>query len=162
MANNRKFKSSKARKFEDLNVYKQARMLTNKVYEITRRGGFSKDYSLVDQIRRASVSVMSNIAEGFERGSNTEFIQFLYIAKGSCGEVRSQLTIAYDQKYVGEDDYKNLVERCVQVSVMLANFIGYLRGSGLRGAKFKKIPKKSMAEELDEMLEEIKRKHNKK
>lgn len=159
MANNRKFKSPKARKFEDLNVYKQARMLTNKVYEITRRSGFSKDYSLVDQVRRASVSVMSNIAEGFERGSNTEFIQFLYIAKGSCGEARSQLTIAYDQKYVGEDDYKNLVERCVQVSVMLANFIGYLRGSGFRGAKFKKIPRKSMAEELDEMLEEIKRKH---
>ena len=115
MANNRKPGSSKPRKFEDLNVYKEARMLTNKVYEITRRSGFSKDYGLVDQIRRASVSVMSNIAEGFERGSNTEFIQFLYIAKGSCGEVRSQLSIAYDQKYVGEDDCKNLVERCIQI-----------------------------------------------
>jgi len=80
--------------FEDLEVWKEARRLTNEIYGATRNDGFSKDFGLRDQIQRAAVSIMSNIAEGFERGGNQEFIQFLYIAKGSCGEVRAQLHVA--------------------------------------------------------------------
>ena len=78
-------------KFEDMEVWQNARSLTKKIYICSSNGKFSKDFGLRDQIRRASVSIMSNIAEGFERGSNKEFIQFLFIAKGSAGEVRSQL-----------------------------------------------------------------------
>jgi len=77
--------------FEDLEVWREARHLTRQVYQITQDATFSRDFGLRDQIRRAAVSVMSNIAEGFERGGNREFIQFLYVARGSCGEVRSQL-----------------------------------------------------------------------
>lgn len=83
-----------ARSFEELHVYQRARDLANAVYAITRTGPFARDFGLADQIRRAAVSVMPNIAEGFERGTSTEFIQFLYIAKGSCGEVRAQLQLA--------------------------------------------------------------------
>lgn len=78
----------------------EARKLANLIYEHTKTGEFKKDFGLVNQIRRAAVSVVANIAEGHERGSNTEFMQFLFIAKGSCGELRAELCIAYDQKYL--------------------------------------------------------------
>ncbi len=152
-----KVQSSRVESFEDLNVYKQARKLTNKIYEITREFPFSKDYALVDQIRRASVSIMSNIAEGFERGTNTEFIQFLFIAKGSCGEVRAQLTIAHDQKYISHDTYLNLVDSCRRISGMLNNLITYLKTSPYRGTKYKKPPIKSMTEEINELLKGLNR-----
>ena len=147
-------KGSRVESFEDLNVYKQAQVLTNRIYEITRQVSFSRDYGLVDQIRRASVSIMSNIAEGFERGTNAEFIQFLFIAKGSCGEVRAQLTIAFDQKYIDENTYKNFVDQCRRISGMLGNLITYLKSSRLKGSKFKRPPTK--AEELNEILQQIK------
>ena len=83
-------------KFEDMEVWQNARSITKKTYICSGSGQFSKDYGLRDQIQRAAVSIMSNIAEGFERGSNKEFIQFLFIAKGSAGEVRSQLYVALD------------------------------------------------------------------
>src|SRR4030065_2762694 len=89
-----------AKMFEELQIWEKARELVKAIYKLSMTDKFKKDYSLVDQIRRSSVSIMSNIAEGFERGSNTEFIQFLYIAKGSAGEVRTQLYIAYDLKYI--------------------------------------------------------------
>lgn len=90
-------KGNAAESFEELHIYQRARELTNSIYALTRSEIFARDRGLVDQIRRAAVSIMSNIAEGFERGATTEFIQFLYIAKGSCGEVRAQLRIAKDQ-----------------------------------------------------------------
>jgi four helix bundle protein len=124
---------------EELNVYNRARELTNEIYEITRKTPFSKDYGLVDQIRRASVSIMSNIAEGFERGTNKEFVQFLFIAKGSCGEVRAQLSIAFDQKYIDEKSYKALFDKCSRTSGMIGNLIKYLKGSKYQGAKYKKV-----------------------
>lgn len=166
MNENEEFKSSrvgssKVESFEDLNVYKQARELANKIYEMTKHGSFLKDYGLADQIRRASVSIMSNIAEGFERGTNAEFIQFLFIAKGSCGEVRAQLSIAFDQKYVDEITYKNLVDRCRRINGMLSNLITYLKGSRFKGSKFKRPKVKSMAEELNEILQQIRSKQNK-
>ncbi len=154
------FKGSRVESFEDLNVYKQARELTNKIYEITRQGSFLKDYGLVDQIRRASVSIMSNIAEGFERGTNNEFIQFLYIAKGSCGEVRAQLMIAFDQKYINENTYKSLVDHCRRISGMISNLITYLKGSKFKGSKFKRPPRKTMAEEINEILQQIRKGQN--
>jgi four helix bundle protein len=148
--------TQKVRQFEDLDIYKQARDLTNAIYRITRSTAFSKDYGLVDQIRRAAVSIMSNIAEGFERGTNAEFIQFLYIAKGSCGEVRAQLAIALDQKYIGHDAYKDLTDLARLVSGMIGNLIQYLKGSTFKGSKFKTPPVKSMQEWLNEKLQEIK------
>jgi len=112
--------------FEELNVWKNAKELVKMVYMFTKQEKFAKDYPLIDQIRRASVSIMSNIAEGFERGSNKEFIQFLYIAKGSCGEVRSQIYIAFDQKYISEDNFAAAKEECIKLSAMISNFIRYL------------------------------------
>ena len=131
-------RNTKVKCFEDLNVYKQARELTNLIYNCTRQKSFSRDYGLVDQIRRASISIMSNIAEGFERGSNKEFIQFLFIAKSSCGEVRAQLMIAFDQGYIDEHTYEQLVEKSKLVGGMIGNFITYLKSSGYTGTKHKK------------------------
>jgi len=127
----------KVRYFEDLVVYQKARALANEVYALTRRAAFAKDPSLVDQVRRASVSVLSNIAEGFERGSNTEFVQFLYIAKGSCGEVRAQLTLALDQGYLGTAEHAKTSDHCRLVSGMLSGLIDYLKGARYRGDKFR-------------------------
>ena len=90
--------------FEELIVWKEARNLANEVYAFCEEGPLSRDFGLRDQIRRAVVSVMSNIAEGFERETTAEFIRFLYIAKGSAGEVRSQLYLARDRQYIEEPD----------------------------------------------------------
>jgi four helix bundle protein len=87
-------KSMQVKNFEDLEIWKDARILTKAIYQLTKDVKFAKDIALRNQIRRAAVSIMSNIAEGFERGGNQEFIQFLYVAKASCGEVRSQLYVA--------------------------------------------------------------------
>ncbi len=129
-------KGRAAERFEDLHVYQRARELVNAIYQLTRTGDFARDFGLVDQIRRAGVSIMSNIAEGFERGSTTELIQYLFIAKGSCGEVRAQLAIACDQEYVGRADYVRLHDLARRVSGMLSNFIAHLQGSDYRGEKY--------------------------
>lgn len=127
-----------ATSFEDLHVYQRARELTNAVYALTRQGPFSRDFGIVQQIRKASVSVMSNIAEGFERGTTTEFIHYLFIAKGSCGELRAQLQVAADQKYIDAAEYIRLKELCRQIGGMISNFIAHLQGSDYRGEKFSK------------------------
>ena len=127
--------STTVKRFEELKVYQQARELTNRVYTLTRRAGFRQDPGLVDQIRRAAVSVVSNIAEGYERGSTTEFVQFLYIAKGSCGEVRAQLGIALDQGYITAQECEPLEGQCRLTSGMLYKFIQYLQGSAMPGQK---------------------------
>jgi four helix bundle protein len=123
--------------FEDLDVWKKSRKLVNEIYLLTKKQRFSKDFGLVDQIRRSALSVMSNIAEGFERGSNTEFIRFLYIAKASCGETRSHLFIAFDQGYLSEEELENAKSFPKSVSGMIGGFISYLRGSKMKGEKFK-------------------------
>jgi four helix bundle protein len=126
------------KQFEDLEVWKDARRLTQRIYHITQAERFSKDFALRDQIRRATISIMSNIAEGFERGGNQEFCQFLYVAKGSCGEVRSQLYIALDQNYISRNEVEQLTNSYQRLSSMISNFITYLKNSGMKGEKFKK------------------------
>src|SRR5664279_745594 len=115
-----------AKQFEDLVVWQEARGLVNEVYKVTKQGPFRRDFSLRDQITRAAISSMSNIAEGFERGSRREFIQFLNIAKGSTGEVRSQLYVALDQEYVNQKMFEKLRDAALAVSRRLAKFIRYL------------------------------------
>jgi four helix bundle protein len=129
--------NDKVRNFEDLAVYQKARTLIQDVYRLTRDGPFARDFGLMDQIRRAAVSVLSNIAEGYERGSNAELIQFLYIAKGSCGELRAQLMVACDLAYVDVPTHNRLNDEARRVSAMLANLIRHLKTSGFRGPKNK-------------------------
>ncbi len=140
-----------AKSFEELEVWKQARELVNFVYKITKNGSFSKDRGLTDQIRRSAVSVMSNIAEGFERGSNTEFLQYLFISKGSAGEVRTQLYIAMDQGYVSQEEFEKGKLLCVNISGQISGLIQYLKGSKFKGEKFKK-EHKSFRNEVQDLL----------
>jgi four helix bundle protein len=104
----RRLNMSKIKKLEDIESWKSARRLTKQIYEITAAGEFTRDFGLKDQIRRASVSTLSNIAEGFERGGDQEFLQFLSVAKGSCGEVRAQLYVALDQGYLSAETFETL------------------------------------------------------
>jgi four helix bundle protein len=122
--------------FEDLEIWKEARVLTRGIYQLTRDPKFAKDFELRDQIRRAAVSIMSNIAEGFERGGNQEFVQFLYVAKASCGEVRSHLYVALDQSYVAPKDCNEMSKSFRRLSIMISNLIDYLKRSGMKGAKY--------------------------
>lgn len=124
-------------RFEDIEAWKLARRATNRVYEVSSTEPFCRDFALVNQIRRASISVMSNIAEGFERDGNKEFIQFLAIAKGSCGEVRSQLYIAADRRYIDESTFKEIAELLIEASRTISGFMRYLQGATERGSKFK-------------------------
>src|SRR5215216_6140 len=103
-------------RFEDLVAWQKARVLTRAIYEVTRRGDFENDYGLARQIQRAAVSVMSNIAEGFERHSSAEFHHFLYIAKSSCAEVRSQLYVAFDIGYLDEPEFRRLLDQAQEVA----------------------------------------------
>jgi len=114
--------------FEEIDAWQKARDLTNEIYTVTRCGSFSKDYGLRDQIQRASVSIMSNIAEGFERKGVNEFVHFLSIAKGSAGEVRCQLYIARDQGYIDKGTSDKLIAMVTQTSRMIAGLMRYLRG----------------------------------
>jgi len=126
----------KVKNLEDLEIWKDARMLIRIIYRITREPKFSKDFALRDQIQRAGVSIMSNIAEGFERGGNQELVHFLYIAKASCGEVRSQLYVAVDQSYLTQKDCDELTIPFKRLSIMINNLIVYLKRSGMKGTKY--------------------------
>ncbi len=125
------------KRFEDIDSWQKARDLTKEIYRISALPGFTKDYGLREQIRRASVSVMSNIAEGFERSGTGEFVQFLSIAKGSVGEVRSQLFVSLDQKYIGNNEFDTLYKRTIEISRMLSGLMDYLCNSRMKGTKFK-------------------------
>lgn len=116
---------SKISKFEDLIAWQKARALTREVYGATRSGAFVRDYGLSGQIQRASVSIMSNIAEGFERGKRAEFHQFLSTAKGSCAEVRSQLYVALDTGYIEQSRFESLMSMASEVG----RIVGGLRSS---------------------------------
>ena len=113
-------------RFEDIQAWQTARQLTNMVYELSNQTGFNRDFGLRDQIRRASVSVMSNIAEGFESRTDIQFINFLGMARASAGEVRAQLYIASDQKYITEEQFKEAYALAEKCSRQTAKFISYL------------------------------------
>ena len=115
------------RKFEDLQAWKDAIALADAIYAETRTPAFSGDFGLVDQMRRAAVSISSNIAEGFERESNQEFVRFLSIAKGSAGELRSQLHVAKHAGYIGDERFAELYALLSETGRRLAHFISYLQ-----------------------------------
>ena len=117
-------------RFEDIEAWKTARLLTNLVYDLTDQGAFARDYGLKDQIRRAAVSVMSNIAEGFESRTQALFLDFLGRAKGSAGEVRCQLYIALDRAYIDQVQFDAGYELCDKVSRQLYRFMKYLASEG--------------------------------
>lgn len=125
-------------RFEDLDAWKIARELTRDVYRVTSRDRFSRDFGLKDQIRKASVSIMSNIAEGFERDGNREFRNFLSIGKGSAGEVRSQLYVALDQDYVTREDFDVIYAKVRESARVIAGLSNYLKQSDYAGIKFRK------------------------
>ena len=125
------------KRFEDIEAWKKARELTRELYRNSKVGAFSRDFALRDQIRRAAVSVMSNIAEGFERGGNKEFMQFLAVAKGSVGEIESQLYVALDQLYIDESEFVSLKRLAASTKRLIGGLISYLRGSGMKGVKYK-------------------------
>ncbi len=117
---------AKIERFEDVDAWKLARALTAKIYSFAKTGDFSRDYGFRDQICRAAVSIVSNIAEGFERSSRKSFLQFLAIAKGSAGEVRAQLYIAFDLGYISREQFDDAVNDVSRISKMLSRFIEYL------------------------------------
>lgn len=118
-----------AKKFEDLEIWQDARILVSKIYKTTSKTKFSKDYGLKDQIQRAAVSIMNNIVEGFEREGNAEFIRFLSISKGSAGEVRSLLYVAKDLGFINDEEFKFLFNSSLQLIKRISKLISYLRKS---------------------------------
>ena len=126
---------SKAQRFEDLSIFQLARDLCKEVYTITKEGEFHRDSRFVQQIHAAAGSIMDNIAEGYERDRNKEFINFLYIAKGSCGEVRSQIIRASDVGFIDSGTAKKLYNDSLNLSKSISKFITSLKGSSITGLK---------------------------
>lgn len=118
----------KIERFEDIEAWKKAREVVNLIYQMSRDGELSKDFALRTQIRRAAISIISNIAEGFSRRSNREFVQFLFVAKASAAEVQSQLYIAMDQCYISQEQFEEIYELLDHCVRQISNFITYLRG----------------------------------
>ncbi|TAK53317.1 MAG: four helix bundle protein [Bacteroidetes bacterium] len=124
-------------KFEDITAWQKARELSALIFKVTETGKFAKDFALKTQILRSSGSVMDNIAEGFERGGRKEFVQFLGIAKGSCGEVKSQIYRSIDFGYIDKTQFDNLYALTDETSKMISGLMKYLNTSTVRGLKFK-------------------------
>ncbi len=118
--------------FEDLKVWKDSREFVKSIYELTSSEKFSKDFGLRDQIQRSAVSVMNNIAEGFERNNNREFIKFLKYSKGSAGEVRSMLYVALDLNYISGDTFYSNYEKGINIITQISNFIKYLKKHAIK------------------------------
>ncbi len=125
------------KRFEDLPIWQKARSFSKKIFEITLEDKFSKEFRLCSQIRAASGSIMDNIAEGFERNGNGEFKQFLYIAKGSCGETRSQIYRAFDYGFISEKQFEEVKSLSEEISKSINSFIDYLSNTEIKGTKFK-------------------------
>ena len=117
---------SKFKSFEEINSWQKSRIFNKKIYLVTENPNFKKDFDFVRQIRRASLSISSNIAEGFERNTDKEFVYFLYVAKASAGEVRSQLYLAFDLEYIIKEEFEILLNSVTEISKLLSGFIKYL------------------------------------
>lgn len=126
--------------FESLAIWQKAREINKAIYPITRRNGLKFDTRFVQQMRASAGSIMDNIAEGFERNGNKEFINFLYIAKGSCGEFRSQIVRAYDAQYLTQEEYDYFYNESRKLSASIMKFIQELNNSDMRGVKYKTTP----------------------
>ncbi len=126
-------------KFEELECWQKCRELCKKVYKLTNKEKFSKDFSLVWQIRKSSGSAMDNIPEGFERGGNKEFVNFLSISRGSLAELKSQLYRAFDQEYITDEEFKETYLITTEASKLVTGLINYLIKSDIKGLKFKKM-----------------------
>jgi len=126
----------KVERFEDLEIWQDARELCKIVYDITSLTPFNIDFRFRDQIRASAGSIVDNIAEGFDRGGNKEFYQFLSVAKGSCGEVRSQSYRAFDCKYTTEKQLNDLLERTDKISRKISSLMQHLKSSQLKGPKY--------------------------
>jgi len=124
-------------RFEDLEAWQRARVLVKAVYAISGEGRFATDFALRDQMRRAVISIPSNIAEGFERNGRAEFVQFLSIAKGSSGELKAQIYLAEDLGYLSDEATADLVAQTTEVSNLIGGLMKYLRTSNFKGSKFK-------------------------
>ncbi len=122
--------------FEELAIYQQSRELAKQVYQITREGEFKYDSRFVQQMRAASGSISDNIAEGFERQGNKEFLQFLYIAKGSCGEFRSQINRAYDAGFISLETYNQMYTDCRKLAAGILNLIKTIKSFESKGSKY--------------------------
>ena len=122
--------------FEDLAIFLKARELSKQVYQITRQGEFKYDSRFVQQIRASAGSVMDNIAEGYERQGNKEFKNFLYIAKGSCGELRSQVMRAHDVNFITDETYNQKYADCKKLSIAITNFIKTIKDSEFKGTRY--------------------------
>lgn len=125
-------------RFEDLEIWQKARILTKRVFVLSKKENFSQDFRFRNQILSSSGSIMDNIAEGFERGGNAEFRQFLSIAKGSAGETRSQLYRAFDFEYISSEEFEELLAKYEGLSGKIKNFMTYLQNCEIKGIKFKK------------------------
>ncbi len=124
-----------AKRFEELEVWQKARAYCQTIWALIRKEAFAKDFELKNQINRSSGSAMDNIAEGYERSNNKEFIHFLFIAKGSIGESRSQLQRAFDRGYISQEEFENAFNESLVISKQLGNFINYLKESEMKGSK---------------------------
>lgn len=123
-------------RFEEITAWQEARELSKIVYELLKKPQFNYEFGLKDQMKNSSGSIMDNIAEGFERNGNREFINFLYISKGSCGELRSQAYRASDQAFLNKEEFDNIYQKCVGVSRLINSLIEYLEKSELKGKKY--------------------------
>ena len=127
-------------RFEDITAWQKAREMTRLVYRLTQSGEFNRDFGSRDQVRQAAVSIMSNIAEGFERGGNKQFKRYLVIAKGSVGEVRSQLHVALDSEFLNQSQFDQLCNLAVEISRLISGFVRYLDRSEYKGHTSKRPP----------------------
>ena len=125
------------KKFEDILSLQKARELNKIIGRIIDSGKFKRSYRLINQIEGSAGSIIDNIAEGFKRSGNKEFLQFLYISKGSCGEFRSQLYRALDRNYLNNEEFNMLYNMAMEIIIMLQKLIGYLENSNMKGSKFK-------------------------
>lgn len=127
------------KRFEEIISWKEARELNRVLRKLIKEKRFERNFGLISQIERSAGSIMDNIAEGFERGGNKEFIQFLFIAKGSCGELRSQMYRAVDDGYINNEEFNLISKQCNKISNLIFKLIDYLKTSDIKGQKFNKV-----------------------
>lgn len=130
---------STIKRFEEIISWKEARELNRLLRTLIKEKRFERNYGLISQIERSAGSIMDNIAEGFERGGNKEFIQFLYIAKGSCGELRSQMYRAVDDGYINQEEFDFIFSFCLRISNLIHKMIEYLKNTEIKGQKYNKV-----------------------